>query len=383
MQTLLTLITWARPTVRWATCRFPGMRRASSTYSRVIRAISVRLAGWAEALVPSPLPAPVPVPARTPRLLVLFAALALAASASVAGPAGAAVYRGGNGGTYEMTADGRLVDVQILVDGRGVPLYYGPSGFDRRYFQAYHGRNYSLAITNNTGRRIGVLIAVDGLNAVNGDRSSLASDEPMYVLDPWERTVIHGWRSSLSQIRRFVFVDEERSYAERTNQANGDMGWIRVLAFNERGWQNVHDGRGRVNGREKTYDGQAPFGSREQQGGEGPQAQGRDRAVAPQTRGDQAAPAPEGDGVQGRGSARQMYRDAAPDAAPGTGWGDARWDPVRRVWFVPEWRATDQLVFRYEYAAGLQALGIYPRNARERVLERDRGELGFAQPPRW
>jgi hypothetical protein len=306
-----------------------------------------------------------------------FAVLALVSLA--AAPAGAAVYRSGS---FDLTADGRLVDVQILVDGRNVPLYFGPSGFDRRYFQAYKGRNYSLAITNNTGRRIGVLIAVDGLNVVNGERSGLASDESMYVLDPWERTVINGWRTSLNDIRRFVFVDEDRSYAERTGQANGDMGWIRVLAFNERGWQNGDDRRGRVNGREKPLGDLVPFDSREEQGGGSPQAQGSDRNAAPQARTDEVAPAPEAGLDKSWGSARQLYQ-GNPDAAPGTGWGEQRPDPVRRVWFVPEWRATDQLVFRYEYAAGLRALGIYPNNARERVWERDRGELGFAQPPRW
>ena len=53
----------------------------------------------------------------------------------------------------------------------------------------------------------------------------------MYVLDPYEGAVIRGWRTSLDDVRQFVFVDEERSYAERTGQANGDMGWIRVLSF--------------------------------------------------------------------------------------------------------------------------------------------------------
>src|SRR5262245_6992652 len=162
-------------------------------------------------------------------LVTVFASLTLAAS--LAAPAGAAFRRA----DVVTTADGSLVDVQILVDGRVTPLYFGPSGFERHYFQAFKGRSYSVALRNNTGRRIGVLLAVDGINAVNGERSRLASSEPMYVLDPWERTVINGWRSSLNDVRKFVFVDEERSYAERTNQANGDMGWIRVMAFNERG----------------------------------------------------------------------------------------------------------------------------------------------------
>ncbi len=130
-------------------------------------------------------------------------------------------------------ADGRLVDVRVLVDGAATPLYQRAGAWDRHYFQAFRGRNYSLEVRNTTGQRVGVLIAVDGLNVVNGERSRLANGEAMYVLGPYESAVIRGWRTSLDDIRRFVFVDEERSYAERTGQANGDMGWIRVLSFRE------------------------------------------------------------------------------------------------------------------------------------------------------
>src|SRR5262245_734064 len=162
---------------------------------------------------------------------------------------------------FELTRDGRLVDVQVLVGNQATPLYLAPGRWDRRYFQALRGRNYALAVTNNTGRRIGVLIAVDGLNVVNGQRSSLGAGEAMYVLDPWQRTVVRGWRSSLDDVRKFVFVDEERSYAERTGQANGDLGWIRVLAFNEAGrpWYETPD---RVNGGDRDRE-RLPYGSRE------------------------------------------------------------------------------------------------------------------------
>ena len=57
-------------------------------------------------------------------------------------------------------------------------------------------------------------------------------------------------------------------------------------------------------------------------------------------------------------------------------------DPVRRVWVVPQPHATDHLVFRYEYASGLRALGIRPRSSSDRLWERENGDLGFALPPR-
>ena len=373
MQNLSNLISLARLSGPWATGRIARVRSRSS---RSIRRLTTR----ARAFEPCRLPAPVPLPVRVPRLRADALVPALMLVATLASPAFAA-----RGSRFELTSDGRLVDVQVLVDGHAAPLYFPTNGYNRRYVQAFRGRNYALALTNNTGCRIGVLIAVDGLNVVNGQRSRLASDEAMYVLDPWERTVIRGWRSSLNDVRKFVFVDEERSYAERTGQANGDLGWIRVLAFNEQGRRWFEESPGRINDRDprRNDEGERFYDLREQKGGDEPRVE---RAVP--------APLPsegqsqEGDVVGPRkelGATKSLQRDDAPAApsVPGTGWGEKRWDPVRRVWFVPERQATDHLVFRYEYASGLRALGIFPRGTRDRIREREDGELGFAQPPRW
>jgi len=159
-------------------------------------------------------------------------------------------------------------------------------------------------------------------------------------------------------VRRFVFVDEERSYAERTGQSNRDLGWVRVLAFREVGSVSLWDPRGnrrnRIDGDE--LDLPAPGATREL----APEGQ-RDMADRSKT---------QGESFQG-----------APDANPGTGWGERRHDPVRRTEFHPERQPTDHMVLRYEYAAGLRALGINPR--RTRLWDREQGDLGFAQPPRW
>jgi hypothetical protein len=364
MQNLSNLITCARLSGQWIASRFGGSSSMRSSMHSF-------LAGLAQAFEPCRLPAPVPLPVPVPRLrrVAWIPALMLAVVAAV--PADAA-----RGSRYEFTADGRLVDVEVLVGNQATPLYFPAGRFDRRYFQAFKGRNYALAVTNNTGRRVGVLIAVDGLNVVNGERSRLASGEAMYVLDPWERTVIRGWRTSLNDVRRFVFVDEERSYAERTGQANGDMGWIRVLAFNEQRpvWRDVP---GHINDREPARDNDEV---RPESRGEREGAERRDMA-------ERAPEAQEGDGAAPRKAApntsRSFEQPPSAQSVPGTGWGDKRWDPVQKVWFVPERRATDQLVFRYEYASGLRALGIFPRSDRDRLWEREHGDLGFAQPPRW
>ena len=280
---------------------------------------------------------------------------------------GSQIWRG-----LETWAEGNLVDVQLRVDGEPAPLYWQPGRHDRRYLQAFAGRNYSVVLRNNSGNRVAVLLAVDGLNVVNGEMSHLRSSEPMYILGPWEQATIRGWRSSLKEIRRFVFVDERRSYAERTGQANSDMGWIRVLSFREQlsWWEKNQRDWGKVKG---MYDDGSGYRSTP-----APQA-------APQARSqeslEEAAPNLEGkrqtlDGQKSYARGEESY--------PGTGWGDRSEDRVRRVQFNAERNATDRLIFRYEYASGLRALGIVPvrNDRRDRLHERD-GDLGFAKPPRW
>ncbi len=128
---------------------------------------------------------PVPIPVRVLRVYsrVVALALAFAAVLGAASPATAADW--GRTVTTSL-ADGNLVEVRVLVDGSSTPLYQRAGAWDRHYFQAFRGRNYSVEVRNTTGQRIGVLMAVDGLNVVNGERSQLSNREAMYVLDPYE-----------------------------------------------------------------------------------------------------------------------------------------------------------------------------------------------------
>jgi hypothetical protein len=90
---------------------------------------------------------------------------------------------------------------------------------------------YEIRLGNRTAERVGAVVTVDGLNVVSGEREG--GRGRMYVIDPWGETVIRGWRSSLQDVRRFTFVDEQASYAARSGKANGRMGWIEVAVFRE------------------------------------------------------------------------------------------------------------------------------------------------------
>jgi hypothetical protein len=266
------------------------------------------------------------------------------------------------------TVQGRLVNVQIEVEGRDVPLYPSSSWDGRRYFEASRGREYSVVLRNVTGQRVAVLVAVDGLNVISGQRSSLSNHESMYVLDPYGTSTIRGWRTSLRDVRRFVFVDEERSYAMRSGQANGDLGWIRVIAYRER--QPVAYA---PQFRSEESDGGAPAPATEPQNSARQDAGSGARA--------QAQPEARKSAV-GDALGKLEGKDEA-DSNPGTGWGRGAYDPVREVEFIAESRPLDRITLRYEYADGLRALGITPVRDRDRTWQRDHGQLGFAEPPRW
>lgn len=253
------------------------------------------------------------------------------------------------------------LEVEVKVAGRTTPLYLADNRPDRWYLEARQGAKYEIQVRNRTGRRVGFVLGVDGLNAIDGRLSNAASSEPMYVLEPYARATVKGWRKDLKNVSRFVFVDERRSYAERTGQGNGDLGWIRVTAFHEQPqryggeirWRES-DGSNDVHAKEemRADEKAAPEAGRRQSNGMG--SQGHDGGVA--------APSVE--------------------ANPGTGWGPNQKDRVRTVDFEPQRFAAAQVILRYEYPKALVALGILPWHPPvDRTWERDRGQYGFAQPP--
>ena len=252
-----------------------------------------------------------------------------------------------------------LVAASVEIDGRPAPLYPAPDGSGRCYVEARRGGRYSVALANRTGERLGVVLTVDGLNAISGERDT--GRGRMYVLDPGQRTTVQGWRTSLREVRQFTFVDEQASYAARTGKANEKMGWIEIAVHRER----------------RPYVRSAP--RRElpppAEPAEDDEARGRaGREAAPLSESPEAAaaPAPALEGARAR-------------AYPGTGWGERAHDPAVLVSFDPEAAPAERIALRYEYRPSLVALGVLPRRvpSRDRLWERERAEPGFAQPPLW
>jgi len=251
---------------------------------------------------------------------------------------------------------GSLVDVAVEVAGVPVPLYDAVDGSGRLYFEAREGCAYALRLSNRSHERLGTLVVVDGLNAISGEREEIGRGRPgrLYVLAPWAQVEVRGWRTSLDQVRQFTFVDERSSYAARVGKANARMGWVEVAVYRDRTPAGVGGWR-----RERPLS-----GAEEDEGRDAPAAE------APSAAADRSSE----NAKSARGAGRY----------PGTGWGEAAWDPATEVRFDAAGPPAERIVLRYEYAPALRAMGILPRAwwGRDRLRERDRGE-GFARPPRW
>ncbi len=260
---------------------------------------------------------------RSPALLYAMAALLLSA------PAGASV-----------------ADVEIVPDGRGPAPQYrvapkgGKAAF-RSYVEAVRGDRYAVRITNTTGARIGVIIAVDGRNIISGKRSELRPEERMYILPPYGSESYEGWRTDRDTVNRFYFTDPGDSYAAAFGDTSA-MGVIAVAVYRER---------------------PAPLPLR--------------RTL------EKGAPRPSAPGP----SAQEPEAGSSADSAgklrsetPGTGFGEETYSPSMIVAFRPEARAAERHFVKYEWRETLCRKGIVDcRFTKNRFWDDDEGYAPY--PP--
>jgi hypothetical protein len=232
------------------------------------------------------------------------------------------------------------VSIEIVApDGRSfreIPLD-SRDGALRSYVQAERGAHYQVRVHNAGGERLGLVIAVDGRNIIDGRRSELARGEPMYVIGAWETQDYAGWRASLDAINEFYFTDWKDSYAEAFGDRSA-RGVIAVAVYRE-----------------------VPPPPVAQQYREGDDQRAADAASAPSASAEKSA-----------GRSRR-------DESAGTGYGDRRVDHVREVEFVAESDVASRHFIKYEWRETL---------CRKRVIECgepnrfwDESKLGFAPPP--
>lgn len=240
---------------------------------------------------------------------------------------------------------GDSVELRIVTDsGRELPFYNVSARYPAKkvYAEAVKGENYRISIRNKLGRRVGVVVTVDGRNIISGQKSWLKSSERMYILEAYSTYEYAGWRTGQDQINRFYFTDAPDSYSASFGD-NSAMGVIAVAVYPE----------------VQRYE--PP-----------PQVQNQESGVFSRSeRRKSAAPA-----------APSAKAEAA-DRAAGTGYGRSEYSPSHTVAFDPESRSVENIYIKYEWRSTLCKMGITscsrPHYNRNNNRLWDNG--GYAPPP--
>ncbi len=125
---------------------------------------------------------------------------------------------------------GRLLDLEIVDRATGQAMEtYRHRG--QNWVAGHPGDRYAVRLVNRSGERLLVVLSVDGVNAVSGETA--APSQSGYVLDPWGRAEIAGWRKSLKEIAQFYFTALPDSYAARTDRPD-NVGVIGAAVFREK-----------------------------------------------------------------------------------------------------------------------------------------------------
>ena len=219
-----------------------------------------------------------------------------------------------------------LVDLQVQDLELGQTLPRHPHR-GRHYIEGRPGHRYSLVLQNTTGERVLAVVSVDGVNAISGETAG--TGQSGYVLGPWQRLEVRGWRKNLSEVAQFHFTDLPDSYAARTGRP-GNVGVIGVAAFRERRpppprWENEI-------------------------------AQGAPAAKAQAGTADAAAPEAAAEAARSR-----RYAESAQRQQLGTGHGQRRWDAATTTGFERLSSQPNQVLsVWYDATEALVARGVIP-----------------------
>jgi hypothetical protein len=132
--------------------------------------------------------------------------------------------------SFSAHAVGHLADITILdrATGQELPVHWHQG---RAYVVGKPGNEYQVVMRNQRGEDLLAVVSVDGVNVLSGETAS--SRQGGYVLSPWTRMDIAGWRKSLSETAAFYFTSLGDSYAARTDRPD-NVGVIGVALYQRR-----------------------------------------------------------------------------------------------------------------------------------------------------
>jgi hypothetical protein len=129
--------------------------------------------------------------------------------------------------SFAAHAIGNIADVSIFdrATGRELPVYWHGG---RAFVVGKPGNEYQVVVKNQRGEDVLAVVSVDGVNAMSGETAN--AHQSGYVLSPWSRIDVRGWRKNMDETAAFYFTTLGDSYAARTDRP-GNVGVIGVALF--------------------------------------------------------------------------------------------------------------------------------------------------------
>jgi len=274
------------------------------------------------------------------------------------------------------------VSMEVLVDGRPLKELRADG---RTYVEARKGRSYTIRLRNDTGGRVAVALAVDGLNSIDAKHTA-ARDASKWVLSPYETAEIKGWQVDDGHARKFVFTSEEKSYGTWIGDSR-NLGIISAVFFaeKERSVCCVEPRIDRYGVEGRGYGGLADedaSGVAELE--EAPRSRNRAETKSSGKRAPAAEPAA-GDVARSGSAGRGAVAPAPPkkkDERAATGMGSRTRHEVQWTSFDLDPSPLATFDVRYAYRDELLALGIDPDwSPVTRDIKRRERAVGFAPDP--
>jgi hypothetical protein len=104
-------------------------------------------------------------------------------------------------------------ELDVRVHGHEVKEYLHEG---KTYIEGREGSEFTLWVVNHTPKTVLAVVSVDGLSVMDGKDASFNSGG--YVLKPYEKFEIPGWRLDLKNVAKFIFTVAGKSYAATSDK---------------------------------------------------------------------------------------------------------------------------------------------------------------------
>jgi hypothetical protein len=136
-------------------------------------------------------------------------------------------------GAAQLNYQGHYFEAHVIQSSGARYREFSQTGQAR--LQVRPEEEYSIIISNPLPVRVGVAVSIDGLNSIDGKRSS-PRNARKWILEPNSSMTIDGWQTNSSTLRKFVFTKQDAAYAQWKESKEGkpytkNLGVIGVAWF--------------------------------------------------------------------------------------------------------------------------------------------------------